>query len=112
MNIEAAVIAHLRSAGFEAYADVPTSRPSSFVTVERVGGTADAVAIERPTVAVQSWAQTRYQASELALLVDESMRALAETPEVTRVSLNSMHNHPDVSGQPRYQGVYDIVCYK
>lgn len=109
MNVEAAIISHLREGGFDAYADVPNPRPAQFVTVERTGGSSR-YGIDRPTVAVQSWAPTRYEASELAAAVDARMESLVDVPDVTRCARNSMYNYPD-ENQARYQAVYDLVTY-
>ena len=109
MNIEAAIIAHLKSKGFNAVANVPEKRPDEFVTVERTGGGKDA--LDRPTVAVQAWSTTKYKASELMLAVDAAMLDLTSVDEVTKITRNTLYNFPDVSGQPRYQAVYNIVTY-
>ena len=74
INFEAFVIAHLNAQGFDAFADVPdgklVSKPSEFVTVEQTGGGSNGVAIGTVTLAVQSWAPSRYEASQLAADVD------------------------------------------
>lgn len=109
MNVEAAIVAHLREGGFDAYADVPNPRPAQFVTVERTGGP-EQHGIDRPTVAVQAWAQTRYEASELMKRVDDRMKSLVELQDVTKCTRNTMYNYPD-ENQARYQAVYDLVTY-
>lgn len=109
MNIEEAVISHLRTGGLDAYADVPAERPASFVTVERTGGEAS-VRIDRPTVAVQAWGPSRHEACELMLAADALMRELTGNASVCRVKRGSMYNFPDES-QARYQAVYEIVSY-
>lgn len=112
MNVEAEIVKHLKAEGFEAYADVPNPRPSQFVTVERTGGTFDSQRIDRPTVAVQAWAKTRHEASELIYAVDDSMRGIAKgTNGITKCSRNSLYNWPD-DDRPRYQAVYDLVTIK
>lgn len=111
MNIEAKIVSYLNENGFETYADVPNPRPKAFVTVERTGGTSDSVVLDRPTVAVQAWAATRYEASELMLAVDACMAEIATESDVTSCRRNSMYNYPDGS-QARYQAVYDLVTYK
>lgn len=110
MNIEATIVSYLNSNGFKAYADVPNPRPKEFVTVERTGGSGDHVHLDRPTVAVQAWAETRYKASELMLKVDACMKEITSLNDVTKCSRNSMYNYPD-ENQARYQAVYDLVTY-
>lgn len=109
MNIEAVIIEHLRGFGFDAYADVPKPRPERFVTVERTGGRSK-YGIDYPTVAIQAWASTRYEASELIKEVDSVMPNLVAHPEVNRCQRGNMYNYPD-EDQARYQAVYDLVTY-
>lgn len=110
LNVEEAIIGHLKAHGFDAYANVPKPRPREFVTVELTGGAADGVRVNRPTVAVQSWSTSRYEASELALRVDACMREIVGDNRICRAKRNSMYNYPD-DEQARYQAVYDLVTY-
>lgn len=109
MNIEATIVSYLNGKGFKAYADVPNPRPKEFVTVERTGGPSS-VALDRSTVAVQAWSESRYKASELMLKVDACMKEITSLNDVTKCSRNSMCNYPD-ENQARYQAVYDLVTY-
>lgn len=111
MNIEAAIIGGLNEAlTVGVYADVPKTRPDSFVTVERTGGSRDYYGlIDRPTIAVQSWAETRYKASQLANDVDKAMHALVGSNGITNVETNTITNFPSTDGVPRYQGLYEIT---
>lgn len=110
MNVEAWLIAHLSEAlGVPAYADVPEERPSEFVTVERTGGASELFR-DMPTVAVQCWAVTRYEASEMALKARDACMDYGSAPNVCRVSVQSMYDFPDPdSRQPRYQLVVELV---
>lgn len=113
LNIEAEVIAYL-SANLDckAYADVPRERPKRFVTVERTGGTQDLMqAVDRPTVAVQSWAETRLDAYTLADQVDGLMLRMPEATEnVMGCARNGLYNFPDPDSRgARYQGLYELV---
>lgn len=111
VDIEATIIAYLKNAGYAAYADVPNPRPETFVTVERTGGGLDSLVIDRPTVAVQSWANTRLEASKLSMEVDGHLRQMAlAIPDVCYVERDSLYNWPDEYGNnARYQGVYHIT---
>ena len=110
MNIETKIIDYLKKKGFQAYANVPSSRPASFVTVERTGGGFDSVIIDRPTVAVQMWAPSRLAASELAYAVRDNILKMNELVGISKVSLNALYNFPDAdSGTNRYQAVFDFV---
>ena len=110
MNIETKIIDYLKKKGFQAYANVPSSRPASFVTVERTGGSHDSVVIDRPTVAIQAWADKRLSASELAYSVRDALSEMVSETNICKVSINSIYNFPDpVSGSNRYQLVVDFV---
>jgi len=113
VNVETEIIAYLREMGFNAYANVPATRPAEFVTVERTGGAADAIALDRPTVAIQAWSASRLSASVLIGNVIAAMKAFSEKPSVAKVSCNAMYNFPDTeSGTNRYQAVFDLVVYE
>ncbi len=111
MSIEAIVIARLSEAlEVPVYADVPRDRPATFVSVERTAGGRDVHGlIDRPQLAVQSWAPTRYEAALLADEADSAMRGLVGWP-VTKVTTDRIYNFP-AEGSPRYQGVYDLTCH-
>lgn len=92
------------------HADIPATRPSKFITVERVGGGLADVR-DLPLVAVQCWANSRYNASELAADVAHELRQLALThPDIARVGIESIVNFPDPdSKQARYQVTASLV---
>ena len=75
LAIEATLVAYLyETLGVEAFAEVPKDYPDRFVTVERTGGSSEIHgAIDRPVVAVQSWAGSAFEAEELARQVDEAL---------------------------------------
>lgn len=111
-NVEASLIEWLPGAvGAPAYADVPDPRPERFLMVERTGGTCR-VGIDFPTVAVQAWAETAYEASELALAVRDAMLLRAvEIPQIRRVDVGSgPYPAPDSdSRRPAYQVVFNMA---
>lgn len=110
MNIETKIIDYLKKKGFQVYANVPSSRPTSFVTVERTGGSHDSVVIDRPTVAIQAWSDKRLSASELAYSVRDALIRMVSEVNICKVSINSIYNYPDPeSGSNRYQLVVDFV---
>jgi hypothetical protein len=109
--VEEAVVAALRSAGLACYADVPRDRPAEFATVERTGGgVSGSDQLDAPQVAVRSWAETRARAAELSREVDAAVLAMDSDDRVLEVSRNASYWYPDESA-PRYQTVYDFVCY-
>lgn len=105
LNIEAAAIAYLDAAlSVPVVADVPRDRPGAFVSLERTGGARDSVVIDRAMLAIQCWAPTRHEASELALEVDAALPGLVTVPRITRVTRLGLYHFPDPeSGSPRYQ---------
>lgn len=110
MNIETKIIDYLKKKGFQVYANVPSSRPTSFVTVERTGGSHDSVVIDRPTVAIQAWSDKRLSASELAYSIRDALIGMVSEVNICKVSINSIYNFPDpVSGVSRYQMIIDFV---
>lgn len=109
-NVEAAIVAHLNSNGFACYADVPMDPPSSYVTVDRTGGTHSDY-VDNATVSVDCVAQTRYLASELAIEVDSVMPLLVSQPRISRVDKQSMQNlsHVIKGMEGLYRLVYTVV---
>lgn len=112
MNVEAALVAHLNGIDdrpAEAFLEVPSPRPERFVTVERTGGGRRDVR-DLPSLAVQCWAKSRYEASELARAVAGCIEAFRAHPRIGRVEVSSVYNFPDLeSGSPRYQMTVEIV---
>lgn len=98
--------------GCPVYAKVPRERPERFVTLQRTGGPADVYGlIDRPTLAVQSWAQSDYEASCLAAAVDAAMhQAPDHVRNLMSCERNTLHDFPDPDSRlPRYQGLYELV---
>ena len=111
MNIEAALIGWLdiRIQPLVA-ADRPSDPPEVMVTVERTGGSADTVVIDRAMIAVQCWARTRLETAELAYEVDELVSGqFQHEAGIHRVERNSLYNYPTDKKEPRYQIVYEIT---
>lgn len=108
INAEEAVISYLNEAGFEAYADVPVERPVEFVTVEATGGAGNLFTAS-PSMAIQCWSATRYEASDLARRVRDSLLNIADESEgICSASVNSPYNYTK-DNTPRYQMVLDVV---
>ena len=109
-NVEAAIVAHLTANGFACYADVPANPPSTYCTVDRTGGTHTEY-VDNATVSIDCIAQTRYQASELAIEVDAVMPSLVSQPRISRVDKESMQNlsHIIEGMEGLYRLVYTVV---
>lgn len=91
--------------GLTAYLEVPADRPQRFVTIERVGGR-ELEYSSRPTIAVQVWAETRWQAAQLATgQVLPRLLDLDLLDPIAAVTVESVIDFPDPGPphQPRYQ---------
>ena len=94
-----------------AYGDEPQDAPPSFLTVEQVGGGV-ADKIPHASVAVQSWAGSRDEASQLNLRVIEAMLQAPEQPEISRCALDDTYNFTDTTKKRyRYQAVFEVVHF-
>lgn len=116
INFEAFVIAQLKAADFDAFADVPdgelVAKPSRFVTVEQTSGSTDGVAITTFTLAIQSWAPSRYEASQLAAEVDVAVFGIVNNSNpITHITRTSAYNFPTSQGEPRYQALYEMTAH-
>lgn len=95
--------------GLSASLSVHNPRPDRFITVERTGGAVGRFQ-DHPTVAVQTWAQSRTEASQLSGQVADVLRSFRFQPHIFNVNIQSNYNNPDPdSGQARYQIVADLV---
>lgn len=104
-NPEILLVKALELLGLPVALSVPNPRPPRFLTVERVGGGYEGISarmVDRPLIAVQCWAETREQASQLAEAASSVLRA------VKSCHVHSIVNFPDEK-QPRYQITCQIV---
>lgn len=111
-SIIAALVAWLpEQVGVPCYAQVPKDRPASFCDVYRTGGGAG-IGIDRPVVAVRCWADTAYNAEQLALKVRDAVSLRAgEIPGVWGARVNSgPYDSTESTRQPSSQVVFDITC--
>lgn len=96
--------------GVPAFARPPATRPERFATVERIGGGVE-LGVDRPSVALQLWAGSEAEASELASAAARAV--LEEYParrHVRSVAVDSVYAFPDPdSGHARWQVVADLV---
>ena len=111
LDVEAALVGWLPGrTGVPAFGAVPASRPTAFITVERVGGGGDSVVIDRPVVAIQCWGRTRAEAAALAGKVAGLVGQMVQIGRVTRAEKLSQQNFPDLEGgNHRYQVVVGLV---
>lgn len=113
LNVEAEVVAFLNSKGFQAFAEVPDGKlvpkPKRFVVVEMTSSSTNGIGAGEWSLAIQSWAESRYQASELANEVDRTLFELVDNVRpITNVYRNALYNYPTSEMEPRYQGAYEL----
>ncbi|AJE06534.1 hypothetical protein BBMN23_1562 [Bifidobacterium adolescentis] len=121
--VETAVIKRLnadegiKAAGLAAYGDVPESRPTRFITVERVGGSSGRI-IDRPLIAVQIYASTRSEAMKLAETTRMALMRLTDPTnltglaEIAAVDISGVTNYPLDETTPRYQITAQLAVHE
>ena len=93
------------------YMEVPEKPPKRYVLVEKTGGSS-AGHICDSTLAIQSIAESLYQASLLNEQVKEKMLHIADETDVCKCDLNNDYNFTDTTTKKyRYQAVYDLTHY-
>lgn len=110
--IEKTVLQHLQSAlACPVLLEIPPGPPDRFVLIEKTGGSRSEH-IRRATFAVQSWADSLFEAAELNEQVKAAMDTLADRDEVSACRLNAEYNFTDIQTKHyRYQAVFDLVFY-
>ncbi|WIK58859.1 hypothetical protein CJ184_006330 [Actinotignum urinale] len=90
-------------------ADVPKTRPKRFITLERTGGRQTRF-LDYPQIAVQAWAESKLDASELAYQARQATLGLVLAPWVAAVTPGGLYSFPDPeSRQARYQFTLELV---
>lgn len=93
------------------YMEEPLDKPSKYVLLEKTGS-GYSNKIFTATIAVQSYAETMYEAALLNTQVIDAMHDAITLDELGSCRLNSDYNYTDTSTKRyRYQAVFDIVHY-
>lgn len=93
------------------YLERPESPPTCYILLERVGGGRSNY-IRSAAMAVQSIAESLYQAALLNEAVKAAMDAAATCPEISGVKLDRDYNFTDTTTREyRYQAIYDLTYY-
>ena len=115
-DAESLVIDHLNDNMTEpVHGTVPNPRPDTFVTVTRTGGPKRNIVTDEPTLTVDSWAQTKATAHDLAQeargLINSLLGQSLNGVPVKRVDeLAGPAWFPDpLSDQPRYRQSFSIA---
>ena len=111
--IEIIVLNYLLSEGFAAYLEMPQNTPQFPIVIIQKTGSSKYNMIESSTIAIQSYANTLYEAAALNDQIKVAMEEAVEVDEITKVSLNSDYNFTDTrTKRYRYQAVFDLVHYR
>lgn len=107
--IEKVIRDYLIGKGFSAYLEKPKNAPQEYILLEKTGsGLLDH--INTATIAVQSYAGSKYKAADLNEEVKIAMLSIIETEDISKCSLNSDYDYTDTSTKEyRYQAVFDLV---
>lgn len=111
--IEETIIKYLgeKLAPVPVLAEYPDGKTIPCVFIEKTGS-GENNGIRSATIALQSLADSLYNAAVLNEQVKEAAADMIELDEICRVSLNSDYNFTDIqTKQYRYQAVYDITYY-
>lgn len=93
------------------YMEVPNKKPKRFILLEKTSGNIENY-INSSTIAIQSYAESLYEASKLNEIVKEAMNNIIILDTISKSKLNSDYNYTDTTKkQYRYQAVYDLVFY-
>lgn len=109
--IELTILNYLNSElSVTAYMEYPAEPPAKFVTIDKTGGGGD-IHVKRATVAIQSYAESLYDAAELNETVKTAMLVInRKTNSVSHVELNSDYEFTNPSKKRyRYQAVFDMA---
>lgn len=108
-SVTQSFIEWLGSKGFEAHS-YPPNDSQEFVTVERTGGGVEDM-VDRPAIAIQTWAQTEARAEEMAIAIKYALLTSALPVGVHNVSINSgaYRFYDEDTRLPRFQMYLDVV---
>ena len=95
-----------------AYMEKPLSPPQRYLIIERTSGK-EVDFLCSATVAIQSYAESLYEAASLNAALKAAMKSLVTVPKVSKVQLNSDYNYTDTTKKEyRYQAVFDIWYFE
>lgn len=93
----------------DVFMEIPPDPPETYVRIEKTGSSEEEY-IETATFALQSYADSMYEAALLNREVMDEMRKIITLDEVFKVKLNSDYNFTDPSTKKyRYQCIFDIT---
>lgn len=93
----------------DVFMEIPPDPPETYVRIEKTGSSEEEY-IETATFALQSYADSMYEAALLNREVIDKMRKIITLDEVFKVKLNSDYNFTDPSTKKyHYQCIFDIT---
>lgn len=93
----------------DVYLEKPIKAPARYVLLEKTGSSRENY-INYSTVAIQSYAESMYEAASLNETVKKAMDEIIMLPAVLGSKLNSDYNFTDTTKKGyRYQAIYDLV---
>lgn len=85
--------------------------PKRYIILEKIGGSKENF-LNSSTIAIQSYAESLYEAAKLNEKVKQLMNDLIKVEEISKVKLNSDYNFTDTETRKyRYQAVFNINYY-
>ena len=108
-SVTAAFIAWLNQKGYSAHS-YPPNNENEFVTVERTGGNV-ADMVDRPTIAIQTWATTEERAEDMANEIRRLVltSSLPDGVQTARINTGAYRFYDEDTRLPRFQLVLDVV---
>lgn len=116
INVESAVISWLNSltgTDYPVSGDMPTDRPTKFITVDRTGGPRESMVLDKAEILIEVYNKnSRLDASTKANEIADRIIGLeAYEDNITHAAVNSVVNLDDLLGQyHRYQIYCDVWC--
>lgn len=91
--------------------EVPEKPPKRYVIIEKTGSSKKDH-ICSTTLAIQSIAESLYEAALLNEQMKEQMETIADETDISKCELNNDYNFTDTTTKKyRYQAVFDLVHY-
>lgn len=113
MIIESTIRNYLRSviADIPVYLDIPPDPPDEYIALDRTGGSMTNY-LNSVTIALQSYAKSRYRAAEINEEVKEAMLGIVALDDIAGCHLSSDYNFTNTATKwNRYQAIYEITHY-
>lgn len=110
--IELIVYEYLKRAlSVPVHMEKPNNPPDTYVLIEKTSSGGDKY-VRSATLAVQSYADSMYNAAALNETVKETMLNAISEDSISRVELNSDYDYTDqYTKKYRYQAVFDVTHY-